>query len=286
MTNTIYPCLWFDGQAKAAAEFYCSVFPQRNGSPKNSKITADTPLVVAFELNGQKFMGLNGGPMYSPNPSISFFVICETLDEIENAWKNMLVGGNVFMPLDKYEWSEKYGWVQDKFGISWQLAYGLMEEVGQKFSPTLMFTNQQAGKAEQAINFYTSIFEDSSVVGINKYGANDNDVAGTIKHARFKLGQHVFMAMDSSMPHPFSFTEGISFVVECETQEEIDYYWDKLTEGGQESMCGWLKDKFGVSWQIVPAILGKLMSDPEKAPRVIQAFLQMKKFDIEKLRQA
>ena len=140
MTNSIYPCLWFDGNAKAAAEFYCSVF-------KNSSIINDTPMVVVFELNGNKFMGLNGGPM-------------------------------------------------------------------------------------------------------------------------------------------FRFNEAVSFVVNCETQEEIDYYWDKLTEGGEESMCGWLKDKFGLSWQIVPAILGKLMSDPEKAPRVMQAFMQMKKFDIEKLRQA
>ena len=140
MKNPIYPCLWFDGQAKAAAKFYCSVF-------ENSKIIADTPMVVTFELNGKKFMGLNGGPM-------------------------------------------------------------------------------------------------------------------------------------------FKFNEAVSFVVDCETQEEIDYYWNKLTEGGQESKCGWLKDKFGLSWQIVPAILGELMSDPEKAPGVIQAFMQMKKFDIEKLKQA
>ena len=276
MTTEIYPCLWFDGKAKEAAELYCSVF-------KNSKITVDTPMVVNFELAGQKFMGLNGGPTHVPNPSISFFVVCETADEIEQAWKKLVEGGNVLMPLDKYEWSEQYGWVQDKYGINWQLALGKLEEVGQKFTPTLMFTNQQAGQAEVAIHFYTSVFDNSSVVGILKYDANDNEVAGTVKHAQFKLGQQVFMAMDSSMAHPFSFNEGISLVVNCQTQEEIDYYWDKLTEGGREDRCGWLKDKYGVCWQIVPVILGKLMSDPEKAPRVTQAFLQMTKFDIEKL---
>jgi predicted 3-demethylubiquinone-9 3-methyltransferase (glyoxalase superfamily) len=137
MTNQIYPCLWFDGQAKTAADFYCSIF-------ENSKITVETPLVVNFELNGRKFMALNGGPHY-------------------------------------------------------------------KFSPAT------------------------------------------------------------------------SFVVECETQEEIDFYWEKLGEGGVYNQCGWLDDKFGVSWQIVPAILGKLMADPEKSARVMQAFLQMKKFEIEKL---
>lgn len=140
MSNPIYPCLWFDGQAKEAADYYCSVF-------KDSKILSENNMVVNFELNGKKFMALNGGPH-------------------------------------------------------------------------------------------------------------------------------------------FKFNEAVSFVVECDTQEEIDHYWNKLTEGGSESMCGWLKDKYGVSWQIVPAILGKLMSDPEKAPRVVQAFLQMKKFDIEALLKA
>jgi predicted 3-demethylubiquinone-9 3-methyltransferase (glyoxalase superfamily) len=137
MKNQIYPCLWFDGQAREAAEFYCSIF-------SNSKITEENTMVVKWELNGQPFMGLNGGPFY-------------------------------------------------------------------KFSP-----------------------------------AN-------------------------------------SYVIECETQEEIDHYWQKLGEDGRYSQCGWLDDKFGVSWQVVPKLLGKLMADPEKRQRVVEAFMQMKKFDIEKL---
>jgi len=141
MTKQIFPCLWFDGNAKEAAEFYCTVF-------KDSKIMADTPMVVTFELNGTKFMGLNGGPQ-------------------------------------------------------------------------------------------------------------------------------------------FKFNEATSFVVNCDTQEQIDHYWNKLTaDGGQESMCGWLKDKFGVSWQIVPSNIGELMSDPEKAQRVMQVLMPMKKLDMEKLNNA
>ena len=140
MTNQMYPCLWFDGQAKQAAVHYCAIF-------KNSKITSENPLVVMFELNGNKFMGLNGGPKYK-------------------------------------------------------------------------------------------------------------------------------------------FTPATSFVVECDTQDEIDYYWENLGKGGRYDKCGWLDDQFGVSWQIVPAILGKLMSDPEKAPRVIEAFMKMSKFDIETLKNA
>jgi predicted 3-demethylubiquinone-9 3-methyltransferase (glyoxalase superfamily) len=276
MENQIYPCLWFDGNAKVAAEFYCSVFV-------NSKITSDNPIVVVFLSSGQKFMCLNGGSEYKPNPSISFYVICETINEIETAWNKLLDGGNVLMPLDKYDWSEKYGWVQDKFGISWQLTFGKFQDVGQKFTPTLMFTNKQAGRAEEAIRFYTSVFDNSSIGGILKYTAGENDVLGYVKHAQFKLGQQVFMAMDSSLTHDFNFNEAISLVVECDTQKEIDLYWEKLGMEGEEGQCGWLKDKFGVSWQVVPSILGKLMNDPEKAPRVMKAFMKMKKFEIEKL---
>ena len=274
MIHQLHPCLWFDGQAKAAAELYCSAF-------ENSTITADTPMVVTFELEGIKFMGLNGGPMFKINPSISFFVLCNSVEEIDAKWEKLSAGGTVMMPLNKYPWSEKYGWCQDKYGVNWQLMMG--NNGGQKIYPSFMFTQQQSGKAEAAINFYTTVFKDTAIKTINRYGKGEGDIEGTIKYAEFSLNGQLFSAMDSSAPHAFIFNEGVSIVVPCETQEEIDYYWDKLTEEGQESQCGWLKDKFGVSWQIIPAILGQLMTDKEKAPRVMQAFMKMKKFDIEQL---
>lgn len=279
MNNIIYPCLWFDGKAKEAAEFYCSVFDK-------SVITSENQIVVIFESKGQKFMCLNGGPEYAFNPSVSFYMLCETEEEIDKTWKSLLEGGSVLMPLDKYDWSLKYGWLKDKFGVNWQLSFGGLEKNGQKFTPVLMFTGKQNGKAEQAIHFYASIFKGSDVLVIAKYDIDDNDVEGNVKHAEFTLGKQAFMSMDSSLMHKFSFNEAISLVVDCETQEEIDYYWDKLTEDGEEIQCGWLKDKFGVSWQIVPTILGKLMNDPSRAERVTGAFLQMKKFEIEKLLKA
>jgi predicted 3-demethylubiquinone-9 3-methyltransferase (glyoxalase superfamily) len=279
MKYPIYPCLWFDSQAAEAANFYCSVF-------NNSRVVASNPMVATFEAAGQKFMCLNGGPIFKPNPSISFYVLLETKDEIEQVWMKLKEGGSALMPLDQYPWSERYGWVQDRFGISWQLSLSKIPGVDQKFSPVLMFTNDQANKAEQAIKHYTSIFENSSVISISKYKAGEPGPEGTVQHAQFKLDGHVFMAMDSPGQHAFTFNEGISFVVECETQKEIDYFWSELTEGGSESMCGWLKDKFGVSWQIVPTVLGKLMSDPQRSGRVVQAFLKMKKFDIETLLKA
>ena len=277
MRNPIYPCLWFDGQAKAAAELYCSVF-------KDSKIITDTPMVVNFELNGQRFMGLNGGPQFKINPSISFYVVCETEEEVNAAWEKLLTGGNVMMPIDKYDWSQRYGWLIDRFGVNWQLSMGRLEDVGQKFTPTLMFVEEQHGRAEEAINFYTSVFPESETIGILRYTEEENDVTGTIKHAQFKLSGNVFMAMDSGNEYGFQFSEGLSLVVSCDTQEEIDYYWNKLTShGGKESQCGWLKDPYGVSWQIVPTVLEKLMSNPDKSARVFQALMPMKKIDIQTL---
>ncbi len=276
MKNIIYPCLWFNGKAKEAAEFYCSVFD-------NSEIKNENQFAVSFESAGQKFLCINGGPEYTINPSISFYVIFNSENEINKTWEALSESGSVLMQFDKYPWSKKYGWVQDRFGVSWQLSFGNLEEVGQKFSPMLMFTGNQNGRAEEAIRFYTSVFSDSGIKGISRYEKGENDVEGNIKHAQFNLGKNIFMALESSLPHQFGFNEAVSFVVDCENQEEIDYYWDKLTEGGEEVQCGWLKDKFGVSWQIVPTILSELMSDPSRSERVVKAFLQMKKFEIDKL---
>lgn len=282
MKNKIFPCLWFDGQAKAAAELYCSVFD-------NSKITVNSPVVVNFELNGQKFMGLNGGPQFKINPSISFYVTCETEEEIDAAWEKLIEGGFAMMPLNKYPWSPKYGWLQDKFGVSWQLTLGNIQEMGQKFTPALMFVGAQHGKAEEAINLYQSLFPNSSTRLLVRYEEGDNDTTGTVKHAQFLLDGQVFAAMDSGMAHNFAFNEGLSFVIDCDGQEEVDFFWNKLTaDGGQESQCAWLKDKYGVSWQIVPKQLMQLMSSPdhEKAGRVMQAMLKMKKIIIADLENA
>lgn len=277
MKNDLYPCLWFDGKAKEAATYYSSIFD-------NAKITSENPLVVMFELEGMKFMGLNGGPNFKINPSISFFVLCNSTDEIENKWNLLSAAGSVMMPLNKYPWSEKYGWCQDKFGVNWQLM--MSNEAGEKIVPSFMFTQQQSGKAEEAINFYASLFKNSEVKMISRYEKDEPDVEGYIKHAQFILNGQSFAAMDSSGPHAFTFNQAVSWVIPCDDQQEIDYYWDKLTEGGAESQCGWLKDKFGVSWQVVPAVLGKLMSDPARRDKVMQVVMQSRKFNIEELENA
>ncbi len=276
MKNPIYPCLWFDGQAKDAADFYCSIF-------KNSKISIDTPLVVNFELNGKKIMGLNGGPKFKINQSISFFVTCQTKEETNDIWGRLFEGGKALMAIDTYPWSERYGWLQDKFGLSWQISLAEKDDLKEQITPSMLFTGKQFGRADEAIKLYTSIFKNSSVTTQLHYDEKEHG-PGKVLYSEFKLNNHDFIVMDGPGDHDFSFNEGLSFVVDCETQEEIDHYWDELTaDGGREDQCGWLKDKFGVSWQIVPTILGKLMSDPTKSHKVMQAFMKMKKFDIEKL---
>jgi predicted 3-demethylubiquinone-9 3-methyltransferase (glyoxalase superfamily) len=301
ITQRIIPMVWLDDQAEEAANFYCSVFPastihsiaryvkegfEFHGRPEGSVMTVD------IELDGYRMSFLNGGPHFKVNPSISFFYTHHDPKVIDKVWEKFSVGGAALMPLDKYPWSEKYGWVQDKFGISWQVAVGDRSKVGgQSIVPSLMFVQQHVGKAEQAMNQYASVFSDSKVEGVLKYGANElPDKEGTVKHAQFTLSGQTFMVMDSNHSHQFAFNEALSLMVYCKDQKEIDYFWDKLSEGGdpKAQMCGWLKDRFGVSWQVVPAIMDEMVQDKDrtKVERVTKAFMRMKKFDLEELQMA
>jgi predicted 3-demethylubiquinone-9 3-methyltransferase (glyoxalase superfamily) len=152
----------------------------------------------------------------------------------------------------------------------------------QKITPFLWFDNQ----AEEAVSFYTSIFKNSKILNITRYSEGTPGIAGTVMTVSFLLEGQEFIALNGGPQ--FRFTEAISFVVNCKTQEEIDELWEKLTEGGKEVECGWLKDKYGVSWQIVPTVLAEMLNDPDpvKPQRVMQAVLKMKKIDIEALKQA
>lgn len=280
MNNSIYPCLTLKGKIAEAAPFYIDTFAE-------GKVVQTSPYVIMIELSGQKIMLLNDGPSSTPNASTSFMVNSETAEETEIYWKKLIEGGKVFMPLDSYSWSTKYGWVEDKFGISWQLYTGSKDDISQKFSPSFMFTGTNAGKAKEAVHFYTTLFPNSHIEGIMEYAKGDGDTPGLVKHAQFKINDFTAMVMDSSANHGFVFNDAISLVVNCDTQTEIDKYWDQLTaNGGQELACGWLTDKYGISWQIIPKILGQLMKDPERSQRVMNALLKMKKLIIADLESA
>jgi predicted 3-demethylubiquinone-9 3-methyltransferase (glyoxalase superfamily) len=295
----ITPCLWFDDQAEEAAGFYTSLFGQSRIDAV-SRYTAEgfeihgrpegTVMTVAFELAGYRFVALNGGPHFSFSPAISFYVVHETEAEVDKLWEGLSDGGAVLMELGKYPWSEKYGWLSDKYGLSWQISLGKIADVGQVITPSLLFVGDQCGRAEEAIDLYTSVFDNSSITGILRFGADEApNEEGTVKHAQFTLGGEVIMAMDSAFDHGFSFNEAVSLMIECGSQEEVDHFWKTLAEGGgEEGVCGWLKDRFGVSWQVVPASLNPMLrdSDGERAARVTEAMLKMTKLDIGALERA
>jgi predicted 3-demethylubiquinone-9 3-methyltransferase (glyoxalase superfamily) len=193
------------------------------------------------------------------------------------------------MELGEYPFSEKYGWVQDRYGLSWQVMFMGERKIKQTITPTLMFVGEQCGKAERAINFYSLVFQHAEIGGILRYGKDEGpDKEGTIKHAAFTLEAQEFAAMDSAHEHNFTFNEAISFMVHCDTQEEIDYYWGKLSSDPTAEQCGWLKDKYGLSWQIVPTVMDEMLKDQDKKrmAQVTEAFLKMKKFDIKELEKA
>lgn len=297
--NKITPFLWFDNNAEEAVEFYSSTFGNAKiksttryseESAKASGRLKDSIMTVAFELYGQSFTAINGGPVFKFNPSISFFFYSKDEREINELWKKLFKGGKALMELDKYDWSKKYGWVQDKFGLSWQLML-VENEIEQKIVPSFLFVDKVYGKAEEAIRFYSSVFNNGTVGNIFKYGPDKkpND-ENAVMYGDFIIEENKFAAMDGAGEHNFTFNEAVSFVVNCDTQEEIDNYWNKLSEGGDKKaqQCGWLKDKFGVSWQIVPKNLGELLNskEPGKSQRVMQKLLQMKKLDIDTLKNA
>jgi predicted 3-demethylubiquinone-9 3-methyltransferase (glyoxalase superfamily) len=294
----ITPSLWFDRQAEEAANFYASTFDDsRVGNVTLAGkagfdihgLPEGTVMNVQFEIAGQRFIAINGGPLFKFNPSISFLVACPTREEVDALWKRLSVLGTSLMELGSYPFSDRYAWAQDKYGLSWQLMFMGDREIKQKITPTLMFVGAQCGKAESAVDFYSALFHHSAIDHFMRYGQGEApDREGTIRHAGFTLERQEFAAMDSAGEHHFTFNEAISLMVECETQGEIDYYWEKLTDGGQESVCGWLKDRFGVSWQVAPTVLAQMLRhpDPEKVARVTNAFLKMKKFDIHGLESA
>lgn len=292
LVKPITPHLWFDTQAREAARFYCSVFP---GSKVESVVRLrDTPSgdcdVVSFALHGQPFMAISAGPMFKFNPSVSFFVNFDPAREphaaarLDALWAKLIDGGQALMPLDAYPFSPRYGWVQDRFGLSWQLFLANpAAEPRPAIVPSLMFTGEVCGRTEEAGTFYRSVFDDSRAGQLVRYPEGSSpDRPGTVMYSDFRLGDTWFAAMDSAHTHGFGFNEAISFMVHCRDQVEIDRYWAQLSSVPEAEQCGWCKDRYGLSWQITPVVLDELMTSGDQAivGRVTRAFLDMKKLDV------
>lgn len=296
-SQKIVPHLWFDNQAQEAVDYYTAIF-------KNSKTGARTYytkagqqedqqevgslMTVDFEIAKFKMTALNGGPQFKFNPSISFFVLCSSEEEISAYWEKFSQGAEVLMPLESYDWSVRYGWLQDKFGVNWQFMLEDADIIQEQIIPMIFFTGQRHGQSEDAMKFYSAVFANAEIQGVLYYGSENTYAQGLIQHAQFLLEDQSFMTMDSGVENDFPFNEAISFLINCENHEEVDYYWNKLSQGGEEQPCGWLKDKFGLSWQVVPKDINAMLESlaDVEAEKVMNAFFKMKKLNIEELRKA
>ncbi len=288
LSDKIVPHLWFNRDAQEAVRFYISLF-------SDSRVVAEAKIegtpsgdtdIISFNLQGQRFMAINGGPAFSFSEAVSFFVYCGSDSEIERLYEQLSENGSVLMPLGKYDWTRRYAWVKDRFGVSWQLDVDDINHP-QKIVPSLLFVNDKAARLKEAVSYYSTLFPDSREIMESPWDKASGMPEGALLFAQFSLSGYLFNSMSGgSLRHEFDFNEAISFMVYCRTQGEIDYHWTKLLEeGGAEQACGWLKDRFGVSWQIVPDIMDNMMmtTDRDQLARITEAMLKMVKLDIRQL---
>lgn len=290
----IVPNLWFDHNAAEAAAFYASVFPQAHvtatqyypseGLPDFQQEFAGKELVVEFEIAGYRFIAINAGPEFTINPSVSFMLNFDpsvddaAREHLDGLWASLAEGGRVLMPLGDYAFSRRYGWVQDRYGVSWQLI--LTDPAGEPrpfVIPTLLFGDGVQNRAGEAVDFYASVFPGTRVGSLVPYPEQVGPAApGSLMFGELEILGQWFVAMDSGAEQDVSFNCGVSLMLECDDQAELDYYWSQLSAVPEAEQCGWCADRFGVSWQVVPANLGELM----QAPDAYQTLMGMKKIDI------
>ena len=287
----IVPHLWFDTQALEAVELYVSLF--EDSKILNTAMLYDTPSkdaqTVEFQLAGFEFAAISAGPYFTFNSSISLMVACETKEEVDRLYHSLIEGGSELMPLGTYDFSQWYAWICDKYGLNWQIM--LVENINEhkKIRPCLLFGLEACGKTQEAMDYYTSVFPKSKVGYVNHYQEGEShDIRAKINYAELEIFNLEMVMMDHGYGGDAIFNEAISFMIQCEDQKEIDYYWEKLSFVKEAEACGWVKDQFGLSWQIIPKIMSELLSNGTKQEleRVTKAFLAMKKFDIAALEKA
>lgn len=285
----IIPHLWFDKEAAEAARWYVSLF--ENSGIIGTAVISDTPSgdaeTVDFQLDGYKIAAISAGPYFKFNPSISLMVSCDTCDEVDRLHAALSSGGAELMPLGEYPFSKRYAWVQDRYGLNWQLILEDKKKEAERIKPVMLFAGDACGKADDAGQYYISVFEDARKSNFEYYAPDEAaDARAKVKYGEISLVQNQFVLMDHGNGEDFTFNEAISFMVLCNDQNEIDHYWDKLSFVPEAEQCGWLKDRFGVSWQIVPADMNELLAKGTKdeVKRVTEAFLKMGKLDIAALK--
>lgn len=290
----IVPSLWFDHVAAEAANFYAEVLPGATVTDTQYYPTeglldfqqefAGKELTVEFEVQGYRFVAINAGPQFRVNPSVSFMLNFDpsrderAREHLDEAWAALSDGGSELMPLGEYEFSPHYGWIQDRFGVSWQLI--LTDAAGDPrpfVIPNLLFGGPAQNRAGEAMEYYTSVFEGARTGDVWRYpDAVGPAPAGSIMFGELNLFGQWFALMDSAVEQDFTFNPGVSLMLQCEDQEELDRYWHELSAVPEAEQCGWLVDRFGLSWQVVPANMGELM----QAPGSFEKLMAMKEIEI------
>lgn len=290
----IVPHLWFDQNIRDAADFYASVFPHAHAVNGFSNPETGEEVTAEVNIDGYRIALINGGPYATPNPSISFFLNFDPAQrsdaegDLKRVWNDLTADGEVLMELGEYPFSKLYGWVTDRFGFSWQLMLTNPDNAPRPFIvPSLMFCGAAQGKATEAVDFYTELFNDAALGNRVTYGAmgaapdkNSPDSIpqlSDVAFSDFQLAEQWFAAMDSGVAQPFSFTPGVSLMLMVKDQAELDRYWDALSANPRAEQCGWLEDKYGLSWQIAPQNLPELLSRPQG----FENMLKMKKLIID-----
>lgn len=290
MAQKITPNLWFDGNAREAVDFYTSTLPDGKVAatqyyPKSvdegladfQKDMAGKELLIDFELGGMRFGAINAGPEFQFNQSISFMLNFDpSRDEqaqgrLDRLWQKLIEGGEALIPLDVYPFSKRYGWVKDRYGLTWQVILTNPEGDSRPFIvPSLMFAGRNTNRAEEAMNFYLSVFPGGKQGTVARYGEETGPAkAEALAYADFTLAGQWFAAMDSGVEQDLAFNEAISLSVACKDQAEIDALWGQLSSVPEAEQCGWCKDKYGVSWQIVPENMDELMQRPNAYARLM-----------------
>jgi predicted 3-demethylubiquinone-9 3-methyltransferase (glyoxalase superfamily) len=287
----IIPHLWYDKEAVEAVKWYIELF-------EDSKILHidtiyDTPSgdaqTVDFELAGMQFLAISAGPYFTFNPSISLMVACSNEEEVNRLHVSLSDKGTELMPLGEYPFSKWYAWIQDKYGLSWQLMMVENMEEHQRIRPTLLFAGEVCGKAKDALDYYQTVFQEAKKGYVNYYqGEEGIDERAHINYGELSIKGNQFIIMDHGMGGDFTFNEAFSFMIPCTDQDEIDYFWDRLSFVPEAEQCGWVKDQFGLSWQIVPENLNEMMANgtKEEIKRITETFLKMKKLDIAAIERA
>ena len=290
----IVPSLWFDHVAAEAANFYAEVLPgatvtdtqyyPMEGLLDFQQEFAGKELTVEFEVQGYRFVAINAGPQFRVNPSVSFMLNFDpsrderAREHLDEAWAALSDGGSELMPVGEYEFSPHYGWIQDRFGVSWQLI--LTDAAGEPrpfVIPNLLFGGSAQNRAGAAMEHYTSVFEGARTGAVWRYpDAVGPAPAGSIMFGELNLFGQWFALMDSAVEQDFTFNPGVSLMLQCQDQEELDRYWHELSAVPEAEQCGWLVDRFGLSWQVVPANMSELM----QAPGFFEKLMAMKEIEI------